>query len=254
MTTITRSARFLALFAVLLCVASCGEAHAADADLQQYSRIAATVEAACGANPLTSSLLLPVDGKQITADNNAAGKAPVNRSLKQLADYATCVRCMFTGACAGVNLRTAKALEVDGTGGNVSTAAAGTIVASAARSGTTLPTTANPQGVHTKDSPIFGFANFSWDGANYVFTCGFNVDSSVKTAVGTVVVSFASAPGNYLKCSAVGGGFFNSGGTYVAEATPGVPAAGKMPVTVYIRSTGGGALDGGFSVLVFCGS
>lgn len=247
------SLRFV-LLALVLFVASCGDAHASDSDLQQYSRVAATVESACGSNPLTSSLLFPVDGKQITADNNAAGKAPVNRGLKQLADYATCVRCMFTGACAGVNLRTAKALEVDGTGGNVSTAAAGTIVASASRSGTTLPTTANPQGVHTKDSPIFGFANFTWNGASYVFTGGFNVDGISRTAAGTVVVTFATAPANYLKCSAVGGGFFNSGGTYVADSTPSAPVAGKMPVTVYIRSVGGGALDGGFSVLVFCGA
>ena len=38
------------------------DADAADADLQQYNRLAADVETACGADPLTSSLLLPVDG------------------------------------------------------------------------------------------------------------------------------------------------------------------------------------------------
>lgn len=249
-----RLIRAFVLCLVGLILLSSLPATAADADLVQYNRLAADVEAACGANPLTSALYLVQDGKKITADNNAAGKAPINRSMKQLADYASCVRCMVSGACAGVNLRTVKALEVDGTGGNVSTAAAGTIVASASRSGTTLPTTANPQGVHTKDSPVFGFANFTWNGASYAFTGGFNVDGISRTAAGTVVVTFATAPSNYLKCSAVGGGFFNSGGTYVADSTPSSPVAGKMPVTVYIRSVGGGALDGGFSLLVFCGA
>ncbi len=253
MTTVTRSVRYLALFALLCCVAICGEAHAADADLQQYSRVAATVEAACGANPLTSSQLLPVDGKQITADNNAAGKAPVNRSLKQLADYATCVRCMFTGACAGVNLRTAKALQVDGTGGNVATAAAGTIVASAARGGTTLPTTPSPHGVTTADSPVLGFCSYSYFGS-YSFVGGYNCDSISTLATGTVQIKLGSAPSNYLKCAAVGGGFFNSGATYVSEASANAPVAGKLPITVHIRNMSGAAADGGFSVIVFCGA
>lgn len=113
----------LALFALSLCSTS----HAADADLQQYSRAAIDVEAVCGANPLTSSLLLVRDGKLITADANGVFRAPINRSVRQMADYMTCVRCMVSGACAGVNLRTLKSLHVDGTGGLVSSATANTI-------------------------------------------------------------------------------------------------------------------------------
>lgn len=248
-----RLIRAFVLCLVGLILLSSLPATAADADLVQYNRLAADVEAACGANPLTSALYLVQDGKKITADNNAAGKAPINRSMKQLADYASCVSCMVSGACAGVNLRTVKALEVDGTGGAVAMAAAGTVVPSAARGGTTLPTTANPHGVLTRDSAVFGFCSVSYS-PPYAFTGGFNCDSIANPAVGTVTVTFASAPANYLKCVAIGGGFFNSGANFVSEAIAGAPAAGKMPVTVYIKNLAGAAADAGFSVLVFCGA
>ena len=248
---IKKLAYFVTVSALALAIAC--DADAADADLQQYNRLAADVETACGADPLTSSLLLPVDGKIITADNNAVGRAPVNRSLKQIAQYMACVRCMVSGTCVGVNRRTLKSLEVDGSGGAVSSASAGTIVASAARSGTTLPTTANPQGVLTKDSAVFGYCNFAYS-PPYAFSGGFNCDSFVNPAVGTVVVSFASAPTNYLKCVAVGNGFFNSGANIVSEAIAGAPVGGKLPVTVYIKNLAGAAADAGFSVIVFCGS
>lgn len=228
-------------------------AAATDADLQQYNRPAVNVEAVCGANPLTSSLLLPVDGKKITADNNAAGKAPVNRGAKQMADYAACVRCAAQGNCAGVNLRTMKALQVDGTGGNVATAVAGTIVPSLARSGTSLPTTANPQGVITADSQVFAYCSYSYSGT-YSFVGGFNCGTGITNpSAGTIIVNTASAPSNYLKCVAVGSGYFNSGANLVSEVMPGTPAAGKMPLTVYVKNTAGLAADAGFQVLVFCG-
>lgn len=116
-------ARLLALCVLLAATPSL----AADSDLQQYTRAPIDVEAVCGANPLSSSLLLVRDGKLITADNNGAFKAPINRSVKQIADYMTCVRCMVSGACVGVNVRTLKSLHIDGTGGAVSTATANTI-------------------------------------------------------------------------------------------------------------------------------
>lgn len=106
---------------------SCGAepADASDGDLQQYSRPAANAEAANAANALTSSLLLPTDGKLITADANSAGKAPVNRGLKQLADLAAGVWCGTFGNCAGVHSRTLKSLHVDGSGGVNSSATSG---------------------------------------------------------------------------------------------------------------------------------
>lgn len=116
-------ARLLALCVLLASMPSL----AADSDLQQYTRASIDVEAVCGANPLSSSLLLVRDGKLITADNNGASKAPINRSVRQLADYMACVRCMVSGACVGVNVRTLKSLHIDGTGGAVSTATANTI-------------------------------------------------------------------------------------------------------------------------------
>ena len=242
-------ARLLALCVLLASMPSL----AADSDLQQYTRASIDVEAVCGANPLSSSLLLVRDGKLITADNNGAFKAPINRSVKQIADYMTCVRCMVSGACAGVNLRTLKSLQIDGVGGNVATASAGTIVPSAARGSTTLPGTANPHGVLTQDSAVFGYCSVSYS-PGYAFTGGFNCDGISNTVPGTVVVNFASAPANYLKCVAIGNGFFNSGAAFVSEAIAGAPVAGKMPVTVYIKNMAGIATDAGFSVLVFCGA
>ena len=115
------------LLIAVLCLGLVPIAMGADADLQQYNRTAVNVESVCGADPLTSSLLLVRDGKYITADSNAAGKAPINRSVKQAADYYTCVRCAVFGNCAGVNRRTLKSLDVDGTGGATSAATAGTI-------------------------------------------------------------------------------------------------------------------------------
>ena len=225
-----------------------------DADLTQYNGTSAFPSTAdVGTN--ADQFLVPTDDKVITALSNIAGEAPVRRSLDRLKDYYLGIRGAIIGDFVGAVRKTLKSLEVDGTGGATSTAAAGTIVPSATRSGTTLPTTANPPGVITKDSPVFGYAVFSWNGAAYVFQAGFNVDSYTNPAVGTVVVSFASAPADYQRAAAVATGYFNSGAVFVSEALPAAPVAGKMPVTVYIRSTaGGGAINGGFTLVVHCGA
>ena len=115
---------------ISLCIAAgfilaCGIIEASDGDLQQYNRPAANAEAANAANALTSALLLPTDGKLISADANGTGKAPVNKGTKALADYVTGVRCAIFGNCAGVNQRTLKSLQIDGTGGAVNGLAAG---------------------------------------------------------------------------------------------------------------------------------
>lgn len=94
---------------------------AADADLQQYNG------SAVWADDLTAaSTLLPRDGKRITADSNAVGSAPVNRSLKQIKDLLIATHAGIFGIGTATR-RTVKSLEADGTGGAVSTLLAGGI-------------------------------------------------------------------------------------------------------------------------------
>lgn len=225
-----------------------------NADLTQYNgtqAFPATADVGTNADPY----LTPTDGFKITALSNLVNEAPVNVSLKRIKDLLLGLRGATIGDFAFASRKTFHSLVIDGIGGAVSTAVAGTILSTLARAGTALPTTANPAGVITADSPVFGFASFSWSGAAYAFTGGFNVDSIVNPVVGTVVVSFATAPTNYLKATAIGTGCFNSGASYVSEATAGAPVGGKMPVTVYIRANGtGAAIDAGFSIVVFAGA
>ena len=96
----------------------------ADADLQNYAGTPVWND-----DLTAASTLLPVDGKKITADNNAAGRAPVNRSLKQLKQMLIGVHDGIFGSRSGSTRRTVKSLEVDGTGGAASTLPAGEIKA-----------------------------------------------------------------------------------------------------------------------------
>ncbi len=96
-------------------------AFAADADLQQYNG-----SAVWSADLTTASTLLPRDGKRITADSNAVGSAPVNRSLKQIKDLLIATHAGIFGIGTATR-RTVKSLEADGTGGAVSTLLAGGI-------------------------------------------------------------------------------------------------------------------------------
>lgn len=131
----TRSALLLV---IALGVGFAASALAADADLQQYNRPNANAENANGADALTGSLLLVRDGKRITADSNGVGSAPINRSVKQLADYAAGTRCAVLGNCTGVNIRTMRAIDVDSTGGASSGVANGNIRTSAGGSSAIL--------------------------------------------------------------------------------------------------------------------
>lgn len=101
----------------------------ADADLTQFNRVAADAEAANLENPLTGPLLVPTDGKKITADANGAGKAPVNKSIKKNATRIAGLLGWIVGNVAGITPRTLKALHLDGAGGNASTAASGQLKA-----------------------------------------------------------------------------------------------------------------------------
>jgi len=96
-----------------------------DSDLQQFTPTGADAETANGQNPLSAEFLLPVDGKKITADANTALKAPVNRALKKARQFIAGLRGATLGDVTGVNRRTFKSLEIDGTGGLVSSLLAG---------------------------------------------------------------------------------------------------------------------------------
>lgn len=103
-----------ALAVVMLGVLVGRSALSADADLQQYNG------SAVWENDLTAaSYLLPRDGKKITADSNAVGSAPVNRSLKQIKDYVIAMHRGIFGV-GGTGRRTVYSLEADGVGGQTS--------------------------------------------------------------------------------------------------------------------------------------
>lgn len=121
---------FKRILSAVFVLGICSAALASDADLAQYNRPAANAEAANAADALLSTLLVVRDGKGITADSNGAGSAPVNRSIKELADALAGVRCSLIGNCASVNSRTLKSLHVDGTGGVTSSASAGNAIVS----------------------------------------------------------------------------------------------------------------------------
>lgn len=89
-------------------------------DRQTYTRLAATVEAAMVswvASMLASTISMPKDGPKITADNDAAGKSPVNIGLKDLANLITGLGGSLFGNIGGVTQRSLKSFYVDGTGG-----------------------------------------------------------------------------------------------------------------------------------------
>lgn len=110
--------KFLAVVALAFVMAAgfgVREALSADADLQQYNG------SAVWADDLTAaSTLLPRDGKRITADSNAVGSAPVNRSLKQIKDYMIAMHRGIFGV-GGTGRRTVYSLDADGVGGQSST-------------------------------------------------------------------------------------------------------------------------------------
>lgn len=96
-----------------------------DGDLTQFNRVAADAEAENAADALTSQLLLITDGKKITGEANSAGKAPVNRGTKSLANKIAGLRGALFGNVTGIAKRSLKSLLVDGTGGVSHTLAAG---------------------------------------------------------------------------------------------------------------------------------
>lgn len=97
-------------------------------DRQTYTRVAATVEAAMAslvASMLASTISMPTDGPKITADNDGAGKSPVNVGLKDLANLITGLAGSLYGNVVGIGQRSLKSFYIDGTGGVIHTVASG---------------------------------------------------------------------------------------------------------------------------------
>ena len=107
---VNRKTLVLSLALISVCGVGLGirEALSADADLQQYNGTPMWSE-----NLTTASTLLPRDGKRITADNNAVGSAPVNRSLRQIKDMLIGVHDAVIGSRAGAAQKTLKSIHVD---------------------------------------------------------------------------------------------------------------------------------------------
>ena len=102
---------------LLIAAAFCGGvAIGADADLQQYNG-----SPTFAADWTAQAKLLVRDGKKITADDNGAGKAPVNRGIKQIVDIIGGMHDGMFGSRVGAVRKTVKSLEADGAGGQTST-------------------------------------------------------------------------------------------------------------------------------------
>ena len=249
------------IYALILCAvvaAACGgsDADAAPADSQQYSSSAAAAEAA---NAVSNALTLPNrlvrDGKLVTADSDGAGASPINPGLKTLWDMVRGLRCAIWGNCVGVDMRTLKALHIDGAGGVATTSApAGTVKLDAAYGSVTMPTAANAQGILTGDSGAFGYGNFNWNGATWSFTGGFNIYGLTVIGLGIVDIDFGSAPANYLKCAGSANSSFNGGAPYWIEVTPTGVASGRLIVRYRMRDVTNAPANTSFTTLIFCGA
>lgn len=165
----------------------------ADADLTQYNRTAVAAEAANAADALTSQLLVITDNKLITGELNGANQAPVNRALKRLGDMIAGVRGALLGNVVGINRRTLRSLDVDASGGAVSSIPDGTIRASGSHaSSATAPTTSVSPGVIYQDMVCSGWCRGYWDGAAMVMVRGANVRSLTRNTQGDYTVVFNS--------------------------------------------------------------
>ena len=249
------------LFALLVCAfvaAACGgdSACAAPADSQQYSSSAAAAEAA---NAVSNALTLPNrlvrDGKLVTADSDGAGASPINPGLKTLWDMVRGLRCAIWGNCAGVNMRTLKALHIDGTGGATTTAApAGGLKLSLSPSGTTTPTTAVQPGVITGESGLFGAVYVNYTGVSYQFVSGFNVYDMTVVGVGEIDITYNTAPSAANKCWATADVRFAVGAPVFGEGLPISITSGKLTVRYTLKDASSVTQERGFTSLVFCGA
>ena len=249
------------LYALLFCAfvaATCGgsDVAAAPADSQQYTTSSGNAEAANSiATVLSSANRLVRDGKYITADSDGAGASPINPGLKSLWDMLRGLRCAVWGNCVGVNMRTLKALHIDGTGGATTTSApAGGLKLSLSPSGTTAPTTAVQPGVLTGESGLFGAAYINYNTITYEFVSGFNVESFTIVGVGEIDVTYNTAPSAANKCWATINVLFSVGAPVFGEALPLSVAGGKLKVRYTMKNTAGTTQERSFTTTVFCGA
>jgi hypothetical protein len=247
-----------ALLFVAFVAAACGgsDVAAAPADSQQYTTSSGNAEAANSiATALSSANRLVRDGKFITADSDGAGSSPINPGLKSLWDMLRGLRCAVWGNCVGVNMRTLKALHIDGTGGATTTAApAGGLKLSLSASGTTYPTTAVQPGVLTGESGLFGAAYINYNTITYEFVSGFNVESFTIVGVGEVDVTYNTAPSAANKCWATINVLFSVGAPVFGEALPLSVTGGKLKVRYTMKNTAGTTQERSFTTTVFCGA
>lgn len=244
------------LYAFVAAACGAGDAIASPADSQQYTTSAANANAANAiAVALSSPNRLPVDGKGITADTDSAGRSPINPGLKSLWDMLRGLRCAVWGNCVGVDMRTLRALHIDGTGGATTTAAPdGGLKLSLSPSGTTTPTTAVQPGVITGESGLFGAVYINYTGVSYQFVSGFNVYSMTVVGVGEIDITYNTAPSSTNKCWATADVRFAVGAPVFGEGLPISIAGGKLVVRYTLKNVSGVTQERGFTSLVFCGA
>ena len=244
------------LYAFVAAACGAGDAVASPADSQQYTTSAANANAANAiAVALSSPNRLPVDGKGVTADTDSAGRSPINPGLKSLWDMLRGLRCAVWGNCVGVDMRTLKALHIDGAGGVTTTAApAGGLKLSLSPSGTTTPTTAVQPGVITGESGLFGAVYINYTGVSYQFVSGFNVYDMTVVGVGEIDITYNTAPSSTNKCWATADVRFAVGAPVFGEGLPISIASGKLVVRYTLKNVSGVTQERGFTSLVFCGA
>ena len=135
--------------------------------------------------------LTVTDGPIVSADSNAAGRAPVNLSIKRVKDLLLGLRGAIIGDFAGAVQKSLRGLVVDAQGGNTVTPPAGSIQATGGTgSGTTAPTTSYAAGVMFRDSVCLGWARGYWDGAAMVLVRGENIRSLTRNSTGDYTLVF----------------------------------------------------------------
>ena len=262
MTSKTRRNVFALVLAAFV-AAACGssDVSAAPADSQQYSTSSANAEVANSiANALSSANRLVRDGKGITADSDGAGSSPINPGLKVLWDMVRGLRCAVWGNCVGVDMRTLKALHIDGTGGVATTsAAAGSILASGplvsakTSGGGGIPRAANPQGEFVKDSAVFGYVTMEWSGASHSSVGAFNVDTFTRNSAGNYDVRFSNQPVNALSCVISATGYKNSVAGLIVSINNQFVSSSKLVARVEVwEPVAGVHADGGITLIAFC--
>lgn len=237
----------------LCIVLGCGGpvALASDSDLQQYNG-----SANWQSDLTAASTLLPRDGKKISADNNASGAAPVNRSLKQLKDYLIGLHDGVVGSRSGSQLRTVRAVETDGSGGAAATVTNGDVKASRAlRAGrslfaTTVPTGDVDAGEYVKEASPRCMAHLTSNGSGVTIMAAVGVDSITRVSTGVYRVVCRGVPsGPTATNSLVTTGALAT--TTVGYVTTLEAVTNRLQVELQAKDLAGSAIDTAVSVVAY---